>query len=136
LEYADAMTQTPVEVRNALFVKLCEKFTDGQLVELTATLAWENYAHVLTMPSAWSRRALRRAATVPCLRIREIKLKASKPKNGHEVFLGTRCNSHIQQHGFRRSSVGYGSFTSSTVPIRWNFLQPDTSCPQGLPVSP
>jgi alkylhydroperoxidase family enzyme len=43
LEYADAMTQTPVEVRDALFVKLCEKFTDVQLVELTATLAWENY---------------------------------------------------------------------------------------------
>jgi alkylhydroperoxidase family enzyme len=43
LEYEDAMTQTPVEVRDALFVKLCEKFTDVQLVELTATLAWENY---------------------------------------------------------------------------------------------
>ncbi len=43
LEYADAMTQTPVEVPDALFAKLREKFTDGQLVELTATLAWENY---------------------------------------------------------------------------------------------
>ncbi len=43
LEYADAMTQTPVEVPDALFAKLRERFTDAQLVELTATLAWENY---------------------------------------------------------------------------------------------
>ena len=43
LEYADAMTQTPVEVPDALFAKLREKFTDVQLVELTASLAWENY---------------------------------------------------------------------------------------------
>ena len=43
LEYADAMTQTPVEVPEALFAKLRAKFTDAQLVELTATLAWENY---------------------------------------------------------------------------------------------
>jgi len=43
LEYADAITQTPVEVADALFAKLLEKFTDAQLVELTATLAWENY---------------------------------------------------------------------------------------------
>ena len=43
LEYADAMTQTPVEVSEALFAKLREKFSDAQLVELTATLAWENY---------------------------------------------------------------------------------------------
>jgi alkylhydroperoxidase family enzyme len=43
LEYADGMTQTPVEVSDALFAKLREKFTDAQLVELTAALAWENY---------------------------------------------------------------------------------------------
>ncbi len=43
LEYADSMTQTPVEVKDTLFAKLREKFTDAQLVELTATLAWENY---------------------------------------------------------------------------------------------
>jgi alkylhydroperoxidase family enzyme len=43
LEYADAMTQTPVEVPDGLFAKLRVKFTDAQLVELTATLAWENY---------------------------------------------------------------------------------------------
>jgi alkylhydroperoxidase family enzyme len=43
LEYADAMTETPVEVSEALFAKLREKFSNAQLVELTAALAWENY---------------------------------------------------------------------------------------------
>jgi len=43
LEYADAMTQMPVEVSEALFARLREKFSDAQLVELTAGLAWENY---------------------------------------------------------------------------------------------
>jgi alkylhydroperoxidase family enzyme len=43
LEYADAMTHTPVDVPEALFARLREKFTDAQLVELTATIAWENY---------------------------------------------------------------------------------------------
>lgn len=43
LEYADRMTQTPVEVSDALFAKLRERFSEAQLVELTATLAWENY---------------------------------------------------------------------------------------------
>ena len=43
IEYADTMTQTPVEVPELLFARLSEKFSDAQLVELTATLAWENY---------------------------------------------------------------------------------------------
>jgi alkylhydroperoxidase family enzyme len=43
LEYADGMTRIPVEVSDALFAKLKGKFTSPQLVELTATLAWENY---------------------------------------------------------------------------------------------
>ena len=43
LEYADTMTQTPVEVSDALFVRLREQFTDAQLVELTSAIAWENY---------------------------------------------------------------------------------------------
>jgi len=43
LEYADGMTQTPVEVSDALFAKLREKFSENQMVELTAALAWENY---------------------------------------------------------------------------------------------
>ena len=43
LEYADAMTRTPVEVSEALFARLREKFTNPQLVELTSGIAWENY---------------------------------------------------------------------------------------------
>ena len=37
------MTQTPVEVSDALFARLREKFTEAQLVELTSAIAWENY---------------------------------------------------------------------------------------------
>ena len=37
------MTQTPVEVPDALFARLREKFQEAQLVELTASIAWENY---------------------------------------------------------------------------------------------
>lgn len=43
LEYTDAMTETPVEVPESLFAKLRAKFTEAQLVELTATIAWENF---------------------------------------------------------------------------------------------
>ena len=43
LEYADAMTQTPVEVSDGFFAKLRGIFTDAQMVELTSALAWENY---------------------------------------------------------------------------------------------
>ncbi len=43
LEYADAMTSTPVGVSDALFARLREKFTAAQLVELTSAIAWENY---------------------------------------------------------------------------------------------
>lgn len=43
LEYADGMTRTPVEVSDALFARLREKFTEAELVELTSAIAWENY---------------------------------------------------------------------------------------------
>ena len=43
LEYADAITDTPVEVPDALFTRLREKFNEAQLVELTSAIAWENY---------------------------------------------------------------------------------------------
>lgn len=43
LAYADKMTLTPVEVSDALFQELRENFSAPQLVELTATIAWENY---------------------------------------------------------------------------------------------
>jgi alkylhydroperoxidase family enzyme len=43
LEYAEAMTKTPVEVPDALFAALREHFDAAALVELTAAIAWENY---------------------------------------------------------------------------------------------
>ena len=43
LEYADAMTQTPVEVPEELFMRLRERFSEAELVELTSAIAWENY---------------------------------------------------------------------------------------------
>lgn len=43
LQYADGMTQIPVDVSDALFARLREKFTEAQLVELTSVIAWENY---------------------------------------------------------------------------------------------
>ena len=43
LEYADAITQTPVEVPDALFARLRERFSEAELVELTSAIAWENY---------------------------------------------------------------------------------------------
>jgi len=43
LEYADRVTRTPVEVPDALFIRLQEKFTEAELVELTSGIAWENY---------------------------------------------------------------------------------------------
>ena len=32
-----------MEVSNALFARLRERFTEAQLVELTSAIAWENY---------------------------------------------------------------------------------------------
>ena len=43
LEYADAMTRTPVEVPDAMFAGLRKHFDEAQLVELTSAVAWENY---------------------------------------------------------------------------------------------
>jgi alkylhydroperoxidase family enzyme len=43
LDYATAMTTTPVVVPDALFAELRRHFDDEQMVELTAGIAWENY---------------------------------------------------------------------------------------------
>ena len=42
LEYAEAMTRTPVEVTDELFGRLREEFDDRQMVELTMAIALEN----------------------------------------------------------------------------------------------
>jgi AhpD family alkylhydroperoxidase len=42
LEYAEAMTRTPVEVTDELFAQLREHFDERQMVELTMAIALEN----------------------------------------------------------------------------------------------
>jgi alkylhydroperoxidase family enzyme len=42
LEYAERMTFTPQDVDDELFSRLRGFFDDDALVELTATIAWEN----------------------------------------------------------------------------------------------
>lgn len=43
VDYAAAMTRTPVEVPDSLFAALQQQLTNSQFVELTAAIAWENY---------------------------------------------------------------------------------------------
>jgi alkylhydroperoxidase family enzyme len=43
LSYADQLTRTPVEVPDAFFELLRSHFSEGQLVELTSAIAWENF---------------------------------------------------------------------------------------------
>jgi len=62
LEYADTMTITGREVTDEFFAQLREFFTDDAIVELTATIAWENasskFNRALRIPSQklWKRR--------------------------------------------------------------------------------
>jgi alkylhydroperoxidase family enzyme len=42
LEYADCITITGREVSDDLFARLRRSFTDDAIIELTATIAWEN----------------------------------------------------------------------------------------------
>lgn len=43
IEYAEAMTRTPVAVSDELFAALQRHFSAAQLVEITAVIAWENF---------------------------------------------------------------------------------------------
>ncbi|MBI4563723.1 MAG: hypothetical protein HY716_03395 [Planctomycetes bacterium] len=43
IAYAEAMTQTPVNVPDELFEALAAELSPAQLVELTATIALENF---------------------------------------------------------------------------------------------
>ncbi len=43
LRYTDAMTRTPVQVPDAVFNALKALYTDRQILELTAAIAWENF---------------------------------------------------------------------------------------------
>ena len=61
LEYADRMTVTDQDVDDDLFARLRAHFGDDALVELTATIAWENasstFNRALRVPSQglWQR---------------------------------------------------------------------------------
>jgi alkylhydroperoxidase family enzyme len=61
LAYADAMTYSDQDVSDDLFARLRAAFSDDALVELTATIAWENssskYNRALRVPSQglWKR---------------------------------------------------------------------------------
>ena len=62
LEFADAMTITGRDVSDELFERLRKLFDEDTLVELTATIAWENasskFNRALRVPSQqlWKRR--------------------------------------------------------------------------------
>ena len=43
LRFADAVTQTPVDVSDEIYDAVCGFYDDKQIVELTSALAWENY---------------------------------------------------------------------------------------------
>jgi alkylhydroperoxidase family enzyme len=43
IEYAEAMTRTPVAVNDDLFAALKKHLNEAQLVELTGVIAWENF---------------------------------------------------------------------------------------------
>ena len=43
LDYTVEMTKTPVEVPDSLFAALRQHFNEAQMVELTASIASENY---------------------------------------------------------------------------------------------
>ncbi|HEX8070569.1 MAG TPA: hypothetical protein VF546_11500 [Pyrinomonadaceae bacterium] len=55
LEYADAMTITGRDVSDELFTRLRAHYTDDEIVELTALIAWENssskFNRALRVPS-------------------------------------------------------------------------------------
>jgi alkylhydroperoxidase family enzyme len=61
LEYAERMSLTGADVDDAFFERLREHYSDDQLVELTAAIAWENasskFNHALRVPSQglWER---------------------------------------------------------------------------------
>lgn len=56
LEYAEAMTMTPVEISDELFASLREHFDDAEIVDLTMAIAIENlrarFNHALEIPVA------------------------------------------------------------------------------------
>lgn len=65
LAYSDAMTHSDRDVDDELFARLREHFDDDAIVELTATIAWENasskFNRAIRVPShnLWKRASSR-----------------------------------------------------------------------------
>lgn len=63
LEYADTMTITGRDVSDEFFERLKAKFSEDEIVELTAVIAWENssskFNRALRVPSQrlWSKKS-------------------------------------------------------------------------------
>ncbi len=90
LEYADHITVTDLDVDDALFERLRTWFDDDALVELTATIAWENasskFNRALRVPSQGLVQCHEAASTFDVTR---------SPFNGRGKFNGvhTDCRS-------------------------------------------
>ena len=52
LEYAERITYTDQKVDDALFAELKKHFSDGQIVEMTAAIAMENFRSKFNPPLA------------------------------------------------------------------------------------
>jgi alkylhydroperoxidase family enzyme len=50
LDYADRVSATPVDVSDAFFAELARVFSEREIVELTATIAHENYNSKFNRP--------------------------------------------------------------------------------------
>ena len=50
LEYADRVSATPVDVPDEFYARLAKEFSEREIVELTATIAHENYNSKFNRP--------------------------------------------------------------------------------------
>ena len=70
------MTRTPVVVADALYAALREHLTEPQLVELTASIAWENYRARFNRPFLIDAQGYSHGAYCP------LPERAGEPTNG------------------------------------------------------
>jgi AhpD family alkylhydroperoxidase len=65
LEYAEVLTRTPVEVSDDLYARLRKHFSEAQLVELTAAIAFENHRSRMYRPFGVGSQGFAGMAEVP-----------------------------------------------------------------------
>ena len=83
LDYAVAMSRTPLAVEDALFERLRAAFSEEQLVELTATVAWENYRSRFNHAMGIKAHGFARTACARCRRRR-----LTRVRNAHPARIG------------------------------------------------